>query len=52
MVEKQSKRILPQLFSCIQKQKDITVIALHYYKKIPVNCFLHSKITLLEHGYL
>jgi len=21
-----------------------------YYKKIPVNCFLHSKITLLEHG--
>ena len=23
MVEKQSKRILPQLFSCIQKQKDI-----------------------------
>ena len=33
MTEKQNKRILPQLFSCIQKQKDITVITLLTIRK-------------------
>ena len=44
MVEKQSKRILPQLFSCIQKQKDITVITLLTIRKYQSIAFCIVKL--------
>ena len=44
MIEKQSKRILPQLFSCIQKQKDITVITLLTIRKYQSIAFCIVKL--------
>ena len=44
MVEKQSKRILPQLFSCIQKQKDIIVITLLTIRKYQSIAFCIVKL--------